>query len=46
MTGSAFRNVAVHSYLSIDVAQTWKIVEEDLPLLEEQIEAILREQHL
>jgi uncharacterized protein with HEPN domain len=43
---SAFRNVAVHGYLSIDIVQTWNIVQQDLSPLEEQIEAILREQHL
>ena len=40
---SGFRNVAVHEYLSIDVKRIWDIVEQDLPVLEEQIEAILRE---
>jgi uncharacterized protein with HEPN domain len=30
---SAFRNVAVHGYLSIDIAQTWNIVEQVLPPL-------------
>jgi uncharacterized protein with HEPN domain len=43
---SAFRNVAVHSYLSIDVVQTWNIVKHDLPPLEERIDVILREQKL
>ncbi len=43
---SAFRNVAVHGYLSIDVVQTWNIVKQDLPPLEERIDAILREQKL
>lgn len=40
---SGFRNVAVHEYLSIDVKRIWDIVEQDLPVLEERIEAILRE---
>lgn len=40
---SGFRNVAVHEYLSIDVKRIWDIVEEDLPVLEEQIGAILKE---
>lgn len=39
---SAFRNVAVHGYLSIDVVQTWNIIEQDLPELEDRIGAILR----
>jgi len=43
---SAFRNVAVHSYLSIDIVQTWNIVKQDMPPLEERIDAILREQKL
>lgn len=40
---SGFRNVAVHEYLSIDLKMIWDIVEEDLPVLEEQIEATLIE---
>ena len=40
---SGFRNVAVHEYLSIDVKRIWDIVEQDLPVLQEQIEAILIE---
>jgi uncharacterized protein with HEPN domain len=40
---SGFRNVAVHEYLRIDVKTVWDIVEQDLPVLEKQIEAILRE---
>jgi uncharacterized protein with HEPN domain len=40
---SGFRNVVVHEYLSIDVKRIWDIVEQDLPVLQEQIEAILRE---
>lgn len=40
---SGFRNVAVHEYLSIDVKRIWDIVEQDLPVLQERIEAILRE---
>ena len=43
---SGFRNVAVHEYLSIDLKMIWDIVEQDLPVLEEQIEAILIEQDL
>lgn len=40
---SGFRNVAVHEYHRIDVKVVWDIVEQDLPVLEEQIEAILKE---
>jgi len=40
---SGFRNFAVHEYLSIDVKRIWDIVEQDLPVLQERIEEILRE---
>jgi uncharacterized protein with HEPN domain len=40
---SGFRNVAVHEYLRIDVVRIWDIVEQDIPLLEEQIERIMSE---
>ena len=40
---SGFRNVVVHEYLSIDVKRIWDIVEQDLPILEEQIGGIMRE---
>jgi uncharacterized protein with HEPN domain len=43
---SAFRNVPVHGYLSIDVVQTTNIVKQDLSPLEERIDVILREQKL
>ena len=39
----AFRNVAVHNYLGIDLQQIWEIVEEDLPNLKRQIEEILKD---
>lgn len=38
---TGFRNVAVHDYLGIDLKQVWAIVEQDLPDLEQEIEAIL-----
>ena len=40
-TIAAFRNVAVHDYLGIDLAQIWDIVADDLPKLDQQIAAIL-----
>jgi uncharacterized protein with HEPN domain len=40
---SGFRNVAVHEYLRIDVVRIWDIVEQDIPLLGEQIERIMSE---
>ena len=40
---SAFRNVVVHGYLSIDIKRVWDIVESDLPDLKAKIEAISRE---
>ena len=40
---SGFRNVAVHEYLRIDVVRIWDIVEQDIPLLEQQIEGIMSE---
>lgn len=43
---SGFRNIAVHEYLSIDVKRIGDIVEQDLPVLEEQIVKIAREMGL
>jgi uncharacterized protein with HEPN domain len=40
---AAFRNVAVHDYLGIDLRQTWDIVADDLPVLKRQIEAIVKD---
>lgn len=39
---AAFRNVAVHGYLGIDLKQVWAIIERDLPELKTEIEAILK----
>ena len=39
---SAFRNVIVHGYLSIDLKRIWDIVESDLPDLKAKVEAISR----
>lgn len=40
---AAFRNVAVHDYLGIDLKQIWDIVTDDLPVLKHQIETIVRD---
>ena len=40
---SAFRNILVHDYFGVNLARVWDIVEEDLPPLRDQIEAILRD---
>ena len=37
-----FRNVAVHDYLVISLHRVWEIVELDLPILKDQLEAMLR----
>ena len=39
---SAFRNILVHDYFGVNLARVWDIVEEDLPPLRDQIEAMLR----
>jgi uncharacterized protein with HEPN domain len=41
---AAFRNVIVHDYLDVDLAQIWHIVERDLPDLKRAIVAMLEEQ--
>ncbi len=38
---AAFRNVAVHDYLGLDLEQIWEIVEKDLPDLKQKIVPIL-----
>ena len=37
------RNVLVHGYFTIDLGEVWGTVEQGVPALREQIEAILRE---
>lgn len=37
-----FRNVLVHDYLGVDLNRVWRVVERDLPELEQQIAGILR----
>ena len=38
------RNVLAHHYLGVDLKLVWSIVERDLPVLEERIIAIARDQ--
>lgn len=37
------RNRIAHGYFSVDVELVWKTIQNDLPLLEEQIRALLKE---
>lgn len=41
---SAFRNIAVHAYFSVDWNIVWTTATHDVPQLREQISAILSEQ--
>jgi uncharacterized protein with HEPN domain len=38
----AFRNILVHNYLGMDLAQVWEIVTDDLPPFQREIGAMLR----
>jgi uncharacterized protein with HEPN domain len=38
----AFRNLAVHRYLSVDWAVVWQISQQEMPVLEEQAMGIMR----
>lgn len=40
---AGFRNILVHDYLGIRIDRVWEIIEEDLPDLKRQAEAILQE---
>jgi uncharacterized protein with HEPN domain len=40
---AAFRNVAVHDYLGIDLQQIWNIIEMDLPKLRQGIDKLLKD---
>lgn len=40
---SGFRNVLVHDYLGVDLNIVWNVIENELPTLKTQIEAILAE---
>ena len=37
-----FRNLLVHEYFRVDLNIIWKIIEQELPLLKDQINSILR----
>ena len=40
---AGFRNVLVHQYLGVDLDYVWRVVEDDLPALKQQIHAMLLE---
>jgi len=37
----AMRNVLVHAYFGVDLNEVWKTVERDLPILKQQVEALI-----
>ncbi len=39
---SAFRNILVHNYMGMDLAQVWQIIMDDLPPFEQQINLMLQ----
>jgi uncharacterized protein with HEPN domain len=39
---AAFRNVLVHNYLGMDLAQIWRSITDDLPPFERQIAAMIQ----
>lgn len=39
---AAFRNILVHNYLGMDLAQIWQIITDDLPPFEQQIDAMIQ----
>lgn len=39
---AAFRNILVHNYLGMDLAQIWQIITDDLPPFEQQIAAMIQ----
>jgi len=40
---AGFRDVLIHDYAGVDVDEVWNIVENDLPVLKEQVAALLDE---
>ena len=38
----AMRNVLVHEYFGVDLQEVWRTVEKDLPVLKQQIEALVK----
>jgi len=41
---AGMRNILVHHYFEINATRIWKVVEEDLPSLRDQVKALLGEQ--
>ena len=41
---SRFRNVIVHDYLDISLDRIWEVIVRDLPVLKNQVEALLSDQ--
>ncbi len=39
----AFRNILVHGYATVDDRVIWDVVEEDVPVLSREVEALLRD---
>ncbi len=39
----AMRNVLVHAYFGVDLNEVWRTVESDLPILKQQIEALINQ---
>jgi uncharacterized protein with HEPN domain len=37
----AFRNILIHGYAVLDKSIVWKVIEEDLPLLEKTVQQLL-----
>lgn len=40
---AGLRNIAAHEYFRVDLSIVWDIIQDDLPELKAQIEAILRQ---
>jgi uncharacterized protein with HEPN domain len=40
------RNILVHDYFGIDLAEVWSVVERDLPSLKKELEKILEQENL
>lgn len=41
---AGMRNILVHQYFSVDAALVWAVVESDLPVIKQQVAALLGEQ--
>ena len=39
---AAFRNILVHNYMGMDLAEIWQIIQDDLPAFKQQIDAMLQ----